>query len=261
MPLAPVLREPLAGSTLCSELHAVAEHAVRSGLSSDGLCRNEGRAQAAPAFDTATRNSEVPPGHESRPVTESGSAPARRQSRVSRRRRQSGPLTGSARGLLRGGCRSRRSACRRPIRGLLQALPPVAHVAEQPPARRPSRCWKGRIAEARRYGRRSATRPPKQPSAGRPADWCSRRQPVTPDWSTASWSAPRSITEINVTHRVRYRPHDRGPSGSHVVAALVRERWSQGWRRRRRMWVERRAARPRSCGSPDCRFRGQGACR
>ena len=40
-------------------------------------------------------------------------SPAVRQSRVSRRRRQSGPLTGSARGLLRDGCRSRRSACRR----------------------------------------------------------------------------------------------------------------------------------------------------
>jgi hypothetical protein len=41
----------------------LAGHSVRSGSSSDGLCRNEGGAQAAPAVDIAIRNSEVPPGH------------------------------------------------------------------------------------------------------------------------------------------------------------------------------------------------------
>ena len=41
----------------------LAGHLVRSGSSSDGLCRNEGGAQAAPAVDIAIRNSQVPPGH------------------------------------------------------------------------------------------------------------------------------------------------------------------------------------------------------
>ena len=41
----------------------LAGHSVRSGSSSDGLCRNEGGAQAAPAVDISVCNSEVPPGH------------------------------------------------------------------------------------------------------------------------------------------------------------------------------------------------------
>ena len=42
--------------------------------------------------------------------------------------------------------------------------------------RRPRRCWMGRITDARRCGRRSSARSPKQPPASRPPDCCSRRK-------------------------------------------------------------------------------------